>query len=284
MIAVTGATGQLGRHVIEGLLQKLPPGQLVAAVRSPEKAADFAARGVLVRRADYDDPASLEPAFRGVDTLLLISASEVGKRLPQHTRAIEAARKAGVKRIVYTSLLGAGASGMKLAEEHKATERLLGESGLKTVILRNGWYFENHTQNLGPALQHGALLGSAGEGRVASASRKDYADAAVAVLTSEGHDGKVYELSGDESFTLAELAAEVSRQSGKPVKYVNLPEEEYARTLAGFGLPERMAQILADADMGLSRGELQGGAHHLRELIRRPTTRLSDAVAAGLSR
>lgn len=284
MIAVTAATGRLGHHVIEGLLKKLPPGQLVAAVRDPKKAADLAARGVAVRHADYDDSASLEAAFRGVERLLLISASEVGKRLPQHTRAIEAAKKAGVKLVVYTSLLGAETARMQLANEHRETERLLRASGLPFVILRNGWYLENYTETLAPALQHGAILGSAGEGRIAAASRRDYADAAVAVLTSAGHEGKVYELAGDEGFTLAQLAAEVSRQSGKPVKYADVPEAEYAKALAGFGVPEPMARVLADSDVGITRGELQGGSDDLRRLIGRPTTKLSDAVAAALKR
>lgn len=282
MIAVTGATGHLGRLVIEQLLQRVPPGQLVAAVRTPDKARDLAARGVQVRRADYDAPETLAAAFQGVDQLLLVSSSELGKRATQHQAAIAAAAKAGVRRIVYTSLLHADTAGISLAPEHLATEAALRASGIPWVILRNGWYLENHTENLGPALQHGAILGAAQQGRIAAAARADYAAAAVAVLTTPGHDGKTYELAGDQAFTMAELAAEVARQSGKPVAYADLPPANYAEALAGFGLPRPIADMLADADAGIARGVLDDRGGALGKLIGRPTTTLAQAVAAAL--
>ena len=223
MIVVTGATGKLGQFVVEGLLKKVPANQVAVAVRDPDKAKAWAARGVQVRRADYSQPESLDGVFSKGDTVLLISANEVGKRFPQHSAVISAAKKAGVKLLAYTSILRADTTGMALAGEHKATEQALRDSGLPFVFLRNGWYLENYTEQLAPALQYGVVQGSAKEGRVAAASRQDYADAAVAVLTGTGHEGQVYELAGDTAFTLKEYAAEVSRQSGKPVAYVDQP-------------------------------------------------------------
>ena len=284
MIVVTGATGKLGRHVIEGLLAKVPAAQVVAAVRNPAKAADLAARGVQVRLADYEKPETLDAAFAGAQKLLLISGSEVGKRVAQHQAVVSAAKKAGVKLLAYTSILKADTSRMALAAEHQATEKLLRASGLPFVLLRNGWYLENYTENLAPALQHGALLGSTAGGRIAAATRADYAAAAVAVLTTPGHENKVYELAGDVPFTMDELAAEVSRQSGKPVAYKDLPQPQYAEALAGFGLPRPYAEVLADSDVGISRGELTDGSGDLRRLIGRPTTSLADAVKAALRR
>ena len=284
MIAVTGATGHLGRLVIDQLLKKVPAGQLVAAVRNPEKARDLAARGVQVRRADYDAPDTLAGAFQGIDKLLLISANEPGKRERQHQAAIAAAKKAGVGLLVYTSLLHADTSGISLAGEHRATEKAIREAGIPFVILRNGWYLENYTENLGPALQHGVLLGAAKNGRIAAAARADFAAAAAAVLTAPGHEGKVYELAGDLPFTMAELAAEVARRAGKPVAYSDLPAEKYEETLRGFGLPGPVAEMLASADEGIARGELDDAGGDLRRLIGRPTATLAQAVAAALKR
>jgi NAD(P)H dehydrogenase (quinone) len=284
MIAVTGATGHLGRIVVDQLLHRVPAGQLVAAVRNPHKASDLAGRGVQVRRADYDVPETLADAFQGVDKLLLISASEIGKRARQHEAAIAAAKQAGVKSIVYTSLLRADTSSISLAGEHSATERAIREAGIPTVILRNGWYFENYTENLGSALQHGVLLGAAKDGRIAAAARADYAAAAVAVLTTPGHEGRVYELAGDESFSMRELAAEVARQAGKLVAYRDLPPAELGEALRGFGLPAPVVDMLVSADEGIARGELDDRDRELSRLIGRPTTTLRQAVAAALER
>jgi len=286
MIVVTGATGKLGRLVIAGLLEKIPPAQIVAAVRTPEKAADLAALGIQVRRADYSQPETLRPAFAGADKVLLISSSDLttgsDARAVQHQAVIEAATGAGARLLAYTSILRADTSTLALAKVHKATEESIRASGLPFVFLRNGWYLENQTEALGPAVQHGAILGAAGEGRFASAARSDYAAAAVSVLTAPGHENKAYELAGDSPYALSELAAEVSKQVGKPVAYSNLPPEDYQSALESFGLPAALAGLLVDAEMGAARGELDGSSHDLRALTGRPTVTLADAVAAAL--
>ncbi len=278
-IAVTGATGQLGRLVIADLKAKVPASDIVALVRDPAKAADL---GVQARAADYGSPAALEAALKGVDTLLLISSSEVGQRAVQHQNVINAAKAAGVGRIVYTSLLHADTSPLSLAAEHVQTEAALKASGIPHTILRNGWYTENYTGSVPAGVAHGALVGSAGNGRISSATRQDYADAAVAVLTTDGHDGKTYELSGDDAWTLADLAAEVSAQTGRDIPYHNLPQGEYAAVLTGVGLPEGLAQAIAGWDVGASEGALYDTSDDLKRLIGRPTTPLKDAVAAAL--
>ncbi|MCM2504725.1 SDR family oxidoreductase [Aureimonas altamirensis] len=278
-IAVTGATGHLGRIVIAKLKAKVPAADIVALVRSPEKAADL---GVAARAADYARPETLEAALVGVDTLLLISSSEVGQRAVQHSNVIEAARSVGVKRIVYTSLLHADTSPLSLAEEHRQTEAALKASGIGYTILRNGWYSENYTGSIAGALAGGALIGSAGDGKISSAPRLDYAEAAVAVLTSEGHEGKTYELAGDTAWTLTDLAAEISRQTGKDIPYKNLPEAEYATVLAGFGLPQALAASIAGWDVGASQDALFDDVKQLSKLIGRPTTPLSASVSDAL--
>lgn len=283
MIVITGASGQLGRLVIEGLLQKLPAGEIVAAVRNPARVKDLAERGVQVRQADYDQPATLERAFRGADKLLLISASEVGRRVPQHRAVLEAAQRAGVKLIAYTSILHADTSPLPLAVEHQETEALLRASGVPFVLLRNGWYTENYLASVPAALQHGVVLGSAGDGRIASAARADYAAAAVAVLTADNQAGRIHELAGDDSYTLAELAAEIARQSGKQIAYQNLPEADFKAALLNAGLPAGLATLLAESDIGASKGGLFDDSHQLSRLIGRPTTSLAACVKAALS-
>ncbi|AWJ85634.1 NAD(P)-dependent oxidoreductase (plasmid) [Azospirillum sp. TSH58] len=280
-IAVTGATGQLGRLVIARLKETVPASGIVALARSPAKAADL---GVEAREADYGNPDALARALAGVDTLLLISSNEIGQRAAQHRNVVNAAKAAGVGRIVYTSLLHADRSPLSLAEEHRATEADIKASGIPFTILRNGWYTENHTGSVGAALAGGAFIGSAGDGRISSATRADYADAAVAVLTGSGHEGKTYELAGDEAVTLADLAAEISRQSGTDIPYRNLPEADYAAILAGFGLPDAFAKGIASWDVDASKGALFDDGRRLSALIGRPTTPLSAAVAAALPR
>jgi len=284
MIVVTGATGHLGRLVVEGLLKKLPARELAVAVRSPEKGADLAARGVQVRKADYAAPETLGAAFAGAEKVLLISSSEVGRRAQQHAAVVAAAKKAGVKLLVYTSVLRAGTSKLGLAAEHKATEEAIRASGIPYVFLRNGWYLENYTENLKPVLQHGAILGSAKTGRVAGAARADYAAAAVAVLTGKGHENRAYELAGDVPFTMPELAAELSKQAGKPIVYQDMPYEQYRAALVGAGLPPPYAELLADSDVGISRGDLDDATGDLSRLIGRPTTTLAAAVKAAFAR
>lgn len=282
MIVVTGATGHLGRLVVEQLLERVPASKVAVAVRNVEKAADLAARGVDVRRADYDQPETLTAAFRSATKVLLISANEPGKRAQQHRHVIEAVKSSGASLLVYTSILNAATSGIELAKEHLATEEAIRAAGVPFVILRNGWYMENYTEHLAPALKHGAIAGSAGEGRVAASTRADYAAAAVAVLTTEGHDGRTYELAGDAPFTMAELAAAVAEQSGKAVVYNDLPPDAYRDLLVGAGLPAPVAAIYADADLGVARGDLQNASGDLHRLIQRPTTPLAEAVRAAI--
>ncbi|MFM9899975.1 MAG: SDR family oxidoreductase [Polaromonas sp.] len=283
MIVVTGATGQLGRLVIDALLQTVPAAQVVAAVRQPAKAADLAARGVQVRYADYSQPATLDAAFQGATQLLLISSSEVGQRVPQHRAVIEAAQRAQVQLLAYTSLLRADTSPLGLAAEHQATETLLRASGLPVVLLRNGWYTENYTASVPAALAHGVLLGSAGAGRIASAARADYAAAAAAVLTRPDQAGRVYELAGNTSYTLAEFAAALAVQSGQAVAYQDLPEADYSAALLGAGLPEGLASLLADSDAGAAQGALFDDQRQLSQLIGRPTTPLATTLRAALA-
>lgn len=282
MIAVTGATGQLGQLVIAELLKHVPAGEIVAAVRTPSKAGALKEAGVNVRQADYSKPETLEAAFAGVDKLLLISSSEVGQRSAQHRAVIDAAKAAGVKLIAYTSLLNLDSSTMLLADEHRDTEAALKASGVPYVFLRNGWYTENYAASIAPALAHNAFIGSAEDGRIASAPRVDYAHAAVKVLTAEGQEGKVYELAGDESYTLSEFSAEIGRQSGKEVNYVNLPQADFAAALKGAGLPDGLADVLADSDVGASKGALYDDSHALSQLLGRPTGTYQDVIAATL--
>jgi NAD(P)H dehydrogenase (quinone) len=283
MIAVTGATGQLGRIVIDALLKKVPAGEIVAAVRTPAKAADLAAQGVIVRQADYSQPETLRAAFAGVDKLLLISGSEVGQREAQHKAVIEAAQAAGVGFIAYTSLLHADTSPLGLGAEHRATEALLKASGIPFALLRNGWYTENYAASIPPALAHHAFIGAAGEGRIASAARQDYAEAAAEVMTREDQAGNVYELSGDDSYTLAQFAAEIAAQSGEKVDYVNLSQADFAAALKGAGLPEGLAEMLADSDAGAEKGGLFDDSHQLSKLIGRPTTSWQAVIRAALA-
>jgi len=278
MIAVTGATGKLGRLVIEGLLRRVPAGRLVAIVRDPGKAADFAARGVQVRRGDYSQTATLGPALAGVEQLLLISGSDLGRRVLQHQAVIDAAVAASVKLLAYTSILNADTTGLALAAEHKATELAIRASGLPFVLLRHGWYLENYTAHLAPILAQGMVYGAAGDGRVAPAARSDFAEAAVTVLTNQGHESKAYELAGDQAFTLGEYAAAIAKWSGKPIGYTNLPQSAFAGALVAAGLPGPYAEVLADADVGIERGDLATQSGHLHHLIGRATQTLEEAL------
>ena len=276
-IVVTGATGQFGRHVVKALLAKgVPADRIVATGRNVDKIADL---GVTVKRAAYEDPASLRAAFAGADKVLLVSGTDFGSRVEQHRNAIEAAKEAGVGLIVYTSAPKADTTDMRLAEEHLGTERVLAESGVPYVILRNSWYLENY--NLPQALEHG-LFGAAGDGKISAAPRADYAEAAAEVLVGEGHEGQVYELGGD-AFTLTELAAELSRQSGKEVSYTDLGEEKYAEMLVGVGLPPAGAAIIADSDRAASGGALFVEPTHLEKLLGRPVTPLATSIRDALS-
>lgn len=274
-LVVTGATGHLGRLVVEALLDRnVPAEQIVAAGRDTAKIADLADRGVQVRRIDFDDPETLQRAFAGARRILLVSASDPGRRVQQHQNAIDAAKESGAELVVYTSIANADQASMLLAADHQATEKLLTGAGIPHTVLRNSWYLENYTAQLPSYLEHGAVLGSAGDGRVSAATRADYAAAAAAVLSTDGHDGKVYELGGDEAFTLPELAEQIG------VTYQDLPADQYTQALAGAGVPEPYAAILADSDLGIARGELLVTSGDLSRLIDRPTTTMRAAVQA----
>lgn len=278
MIAITGATGQLGQHVFANLLNTTAANQLVAVVRNPAKAEALSQKGVVIRQADYGDEAALTRALQGVDKLLIISSSEVGQRAPQHRNIINAAKAAGVKFIAYTSLLHADTSPLGLADEHVATEKMLADSGIPYALLRNGWYTENYLASAPAALEHGVFIGAAGEGKIASATRADYAAAAARVIAEDGHAGKVYELAGDHGWTLSELAAELAKQSGKNVVYQNLSQADFAAALKSVGLPAGLADMLADSDIGASKGGLFDDSHTLSKLIGRPSTSLAESV------
>ncbi len=283
MYAVTGATGQLGRLVIETLSRSVPSDQIVALARDPAKASDLAAGGVRVRHADYDRPATLAPALAGVRKLLLISGTEQGARVAQHQATIDAAKAAGVELIAYTSVLHADRSPLGLAEDHRRTEAALAASGLPSVILRNGWYTENHLAGLEPALAHGAVLGAAKGGRIASAARRDYAEAAAAVLLAERQAGRVYELAGDDPWTLTDLAAAIARRSGRSVVYKDLPQAAYEDVLLHAGLPPFLAALVADADARAADGALFDDSRDLSGLIGRPTTSMPAMVDVALA-
>jgi len=283
MIAVTRASGKLGGLVVDGLLEAVRPDRVVAIVRSPEKAGRFASRGVQVRRGDYSEPETLAPALAGAERLLLVSGSEVGRRVDQHRAVIAAARAAGVALIAYTSVLRADSSTLPIADEHRATEDPLRGSGVPFVLLRNGWYIENYTERLDMPLAQGAFLGAARDGRIAAATRADYAAAAVAVLTTDGHRGKTYELAGDHAFTMEELAEAVSSWAGRSISYRDLPASAYREALESAGLQQWVAEILVGTDLAIARGDLDSSSRDLHGLIGRDTRTLGD-VLAGLPR
>ena len=274
-IGITGATGQLGRLVVDYAKKSTSPSNIVALVRDPEKAKDL---GVEVRAFDYNKPEALEAQLKGIDRLLLISGSEIGKRVQQHENVIKAAKAAGIKLLAYTSLLHADSSPIFPASEHLPTEKILRASGITYAILRNGWYTENYTQSISQNITAGAVFGCAGQGKISAAARKDYAAAAAVVLTGEGHEFKIYELAGDESFSLSDLAAEISKQTGKKIVYNNLSEAELVEVLKNAGLPEQMAGAFASIDTHIANGALYDNSHQLSQLIGRKTTPLSAVV------
>ncbi|MFD1772196.1 SDR family oxidoreductase [Sphingobacterium suaedae] len=276
-IGITGATGQLGRLVVGKLKERVQTVELVALVRTPTSAVDL---GVETRAFDYNAP--LASALQGIDYLLLISGNELGKRAEQHARVLDAAKEAGVKWIVYTSLLHADRSSLSLATEHILTEKALTTSGIPFTILRNGWYTENYTASIPGAVQGGAFLGSAGNGRISSVARADLAEAAAVVLTTGEHRGRIYELASDQSYTLTDLAAELSKQTGKLIPYHDLSEADYAAALVSAGLSEELAQAFASFDVGASRGDLFDDGKELSALLGRPTTPLADVVRQAL--
>ncbi|MBQ0915545.1 MULTISPECIES: NAD(P)H-binding protein [Streptomyces] len=281
-IVVTGATGHLGRHVVRQLLEKVPADRITAVVRDRDRAADLAALGVRIAVADYNAPESFDGVFAPGDRVLLISGNEFDKgRVRQHTVVIDAAKKADAALLAYTSAPSSLTAA--LADDHRATEEVLVGSGVPYVLLRNGWYHENYTEQLAPVLEHGAVVQAAGDGRVSSASRADYAAAAVAVLTGEGHENKAYELGGDEAWSFAEYAAELSRQTGKEIVYTPVSTEAYTGILTGAGVPGPLADVFAGVDAAIEKGELVVTTGDLARLAGRPTTPLAEAIAAALA-
>jgi NAD(P)H dehydrogenase (quinone) len=280
---ITGATGHLGRLVVEQLLAVgVPAGDIIATGRATDKIKDLADRGVQVRAMEFGDLGAVRAAVANADRVLLVSGMDPGGRVAQHRNVIDAAREAGAGLVAYTSIVNAGTTTIRLAADHQATEQLLRDSGLPYVLLRNSWYHENYTDRLPAFLAQGAIPGSAGEGRISAAGRADYAAAAVRVLTTDGHAGQAYELGSDEPFTLAQLAAEISAQSGREVRYVDLPEAEYAKALKEHGVPELMADMIAETDAAAAHGTLYTASGHLTALAARPATTLSAAVGAAL--
>ncbi|MFG1465425.1 NAD(P)H-binding protein [Xanthobacter sp. DSM 24535] len=279
---VTGASGQLGRLVVADLATRVGAASVAAMVRDPARSAALFPEGVEVRQGDYDRPEALDAAFSGAERVLLISSNAIGARVAQHRKAIEAAKRARVARIAYTSVLHADTSTLGLAEEHRQTEALLVASGLAVTLLRNGWYTENYSASIPSALQHGAFLGSAGAGRISGAARADYAEAAALALIDDTADRVVHELAGDDAYTLAQFAAELSRQAGREIPYVDMPEAQYRAVLVSAGLPENLAALLADADAAAAGDALFDQSHVLSKLIGRPTTPFASVIADAL--
>ncbi|MDD2034591.1 SDR family oxidoreductase [Pseudomonas sp. 39167] len=278
MIAITGASGELGHLVIKCLLERISADQITGLIRDPGKAQGLVNLGVALRHADYNEPGTFAKALKGVDTLLLISSNETGVRTTQHRTVIDAVKASGIKLIAYTSVLHADVSSLGLAADHRDTEEALRESGIPYVLLRNGWYSENYLANVPSALEHGVLLGSAADGRISSAPRADYAEAAAVVLTTEGQAGKVYELAGDSSYTLSDLASMISQNTEKPVIYQDLPQSEFEAVLSSIGLPAGLAALLADSDAAAAQGALYDDSGMLSALIERPTTPVLDSL------
>ena len=283
MIAITGANGQLGQKVVLELINKVAPKNIVALVRHPKKAQALKALGVNVRKADYNQPDTLLPALAGVQKLLLISGSEIGKRVEQHKAVIDAAISVGVSLLAYTSILRADTSPLLLAQEHKATESYIRETNIPAVILRNGWYSENYTDAVNSVLSMGAVAGAAKSGALHTAAREDYAQAAVAVLTSDQPQaGKVYELAGDQGFTLAQYAEMVSDITAKPIGYIEMEADDFQKALLNAGLPDGLAAALADTEQYAAQGWLADSSKTLSGLIGRPTTPLVETLKRAL--
>ena len=281
-IAITGATGQLGNLIIEQLLQLTAAQNIVALVRNVDKAEHFKTQGIELREFDYDRPETLVPALLGIDKLLLISANEIGRRTPQHQAVIDAAKVAGVPYLAYTSLLRADTSPLGLAQEHRETEKLIQDSGITYTFLRNNWYSENYLAGVAHTIEIGTLFGAAQDGRISSASRIDYAEAAAKVLTSTGHENKTYELAGSESFSLSDLATFIGQAVNKDIIYQNLSAEEYTQGLTQAGLPAGLVDVIVDADIQTIQGAMYSDSKDLEQLIGHKTTSIQDAIKAAL--
>ncbi len=282
-IVVTGATGHLGRLVVESLLRRgASPAEVIATGRNTERLAAWAEQhGVHTAVADFADPATLRAAFAGADRVLLVSGNEMGQRVGQHTAVVQAAQEAGVELLAYTSIPHADTARMALAAEHRETEQVIRESGVPFTFLRNSWYFENYLPQIPTYLEQG-VVGAAGDGRISAAARADYAEAAAAALLDPTSAGRIYELGG-ASFTLAEFAATVAEVSGRPVIHTEVSPAQLTEILVGAGLPRPYAETLVSADQGIARGELEVTSGDLERLIGHTPTSLRDAVDASLA-
>ena len=279
-IAITGATGQLGELVIHNLLKQTKAENIIALVRDFDKAQSLKQQGAELRLFDYDQPETLIPALQGVDKLLLISANEIGRRTPQHLAVINAAISAKIPYIAYTSLLNADTNPLGLAQEHRETEALILQSAMKYTFLRNNWYSENYLANVQHVAETGVLYGSAQDGKISSASRLDYAEAAAKVLLTTNHDNKIYELAGSTSYTLTDLASYIANSSGKTVHYQNISAEDYNEALTSAGLPKALVEVIVDADVQSVAGAMFSDSKDLENLIGRKTTPIQDQVQA----
>lgn len=278
-ILVTGATGALGSKIVQSLLQKAPQAKVIAGARKQDKAAALVAKGAEFRLLDYDRPETVEAAMQGVTRVVLVSGTDVGRRVPQHKAVVDAAKRAGVKLLGYTSILRATESPLLLAQEHRGTEEVLAASGLPHILLRHGWYTENSTNTAPLAVQYGVVQSCAGEGRFSTATRQDYADGDATLILRDGHaPGQRYELAGSSSWSKGEYADLLSRKSGKPVKYQSMNQADFAAALMAVGLPEPIAKIVSDSDAGAASGWLQDDSRTLEKVIGRPTTPLEKVV------
>jgi NAD(P)H dehydrogenase (quinone) len=282
--AVTGSTGHLGQLVVDALAKQRPASQIIALARDPAKARELNRAAGSVRAFDYDKPETLKSALEGISKLVLISSNAIGGRTPQHKAVIDAAKAAGVELIAYTGILHGEKSPINFAREHTETERLLKQSGLRYVFLRNGWYIENYVPFLKPALANGVFAASAGNGRISAAGRVDYAEAAAqSLIQDDGSTERVFELAGDNAFKLSEFVAEASRQANKPIAYKNLPESDFAALLTKFGLPPHLAADLAQSSSATAQDALFDDSRALSRLIGHPTASYKNAIALELT-
>ncbi|WP_345421061.1 SDR family oxidoreductase [Actinomycetospora chlora] len=279
--AITGATGHLGRLAVDALLRRgVPARNVIALVRDPDKAGDLAELGVGVRGADYDRPDTLGPALEGIERLLLVSSPTPGRRVEQHTNVIRAADAADVGHVVYTSILHADETENVLAPEHVATEDVLQGSGLPFAVARNGWYVENYTGRLDEYLARGEIVGAAGDGRVSAATRADYAEAAVSLLSGDITDQQGYWELGGPAFTMGDLAAAITDVTGTEVTYRDLSPGDYTDALRAAGMDEDTAGFVAALEASTARGELETDSPALENLLGRAPTPLVDAIRA----
>lgn len=282
-LLVTAASGQLGRLVVDALLQRgVPASDIVAGVRTPSKADDLSARGVSVVEFDYARPETLAPVLTGVDRVLLISGTDAD-RVSGHRNVIAVARDAGVGRLVYTSAPRVDEIDYALGADHKATEEAIAASGLSATVLRHNWYTENYLDAVARAADTGEIVAAVGDARVASASRRDYAEAAALALITDDLAGQTLEVGGDVAWTYDELAQAATEVLGRPVTYTAVTIEQLTAGLEAAGLDAGTAAFVAGIDDAIARGALSQTDGTLSRLLGRPTTPLVDGLREGLA-